>query len=141
MSVLGLAIFDKAVQDANSWLNAIMDELDWDDKHRAYILLRSALHILRDRLQPNESAHLAAQLPTLIRGIYYEGYRPAQMTSKIRRKDEFIAAVESAFGDDPNEDGEAAVSAALNVLADHVSKGEMDDVKGSLPEDIRSLWY
>jgi len=86
MSALGLPIFDKAIQDANIWVNEIMSELDWDDKHRAYILLRSTLHVLRDRLQPNECAHLAAQLPTLIRGIYFEGYRPAKVSVDIRHK-------------------------------------------------------
>ncbi len=140
MSALGLPIFDKAIQDANIWVNEVMSELDWDDKHRAYILLRSTLHVLRDRLQPNECAHLAAQLPTLIRGIYYEGYRPSKMSATIRHKDQFVSAVEAAFGNDPNDNPSEAVSAALNIIADHVSVGEMNDIKAGLPEDIRKLW-
>lgn len=140
MSALGLPIFDKAIQDANIWVNEIMEELDWDDKHRAYILLRSALHVLRDRLQPDECAHLAAQLPTLIRGIYYEGYRPSKTFASMRHKDQFVSAVEEAFGKATNDNPSEAVSAALNVIADHVSVGEMNDIKATLPEDIRTLW-
>tara|TARA_R110000772_G_scaffold11226_8_gene35334 strand:- start:6114 stop:6542 length:429 start_codon:yes stop_codon:yes gene_type:complete len=140
MSALGLPIFDKAIQDANIWVNEVMYELDWDDKHRAYTLLRSTLHVLRDRLQPDECAHLAAQLPTLIRGIYYEGYRPSKSATLIRHKDQFVTAVEEAFADDPNDNPTQTVSAALNIIADHVSEGEMNDIKGSLPEDIRKLW-
>ncbi len=140
MSALGLPIFDKAIQDANIWVNEIMEELDWDDKHRAYMLLRSALHVLRDRLQPDECAHLAAQLPTLIRGIYYEGYRPSKATANMRHKDQFVSAVEEVFGHTPGYDPSELVSAALNVIADHVSVGEMNDIKASLPKDIRKLW-
>lgn len=140
MSVLGLPIFDKAIQDANIWVNEIMSELDWDDKHRAYILLRSTLHVLRDRLQPNECAHLAAQLPTLIRGIYFEGYRPSKVSVDIRHKEQFVSAVEEAFGDDPNDNPSEVVSGALNVIADHVSAGEMQDIRASLPKDVRKLW-
>lgn len=140
MSALGLPNFDKAIQDANIWVNEVMDELDWNDKHRAYTLLRSTLHVLRDRLQPNECAHLAAQLPTLIRGIYYEGYRPSKAITSMRHKHQFVSAVEEAFGNTPNDDPSEMVSAALNVIADHVSVGEMNDIKASLPEDIRKLW-
>ena len=140
MTSLGLPLFDKTIQDANSWVNDVMYELDWEDKHRAFTLLRSTLHVLRDRLQVNECAHFAAQLPTLIRGVYYEGYKPAKSSTKIRHKDQFVEAVMGAFSDEPKDDPAAAVSAALDVIADHISEGEMDDVKATLPKDIRELW-
>jgi uncharacterized protein (DUF2267 family) len=69
MSFTGLPIFDETVQLSNVWLNELMDELDWDDKKRAYRVLRATLHALRDRLTPHEAAHLGAQLPMLIRSL------------------------------------------------------------------------
>ena len=36
------------------------------------------LHTLRDRLTVDVAAKLAAQLPTLIRGIYYEDWDPSR---------------------------------------------------------------
>ena len=42
--------FDETVQLSNQWLNELMRAVDWDDKHRAYRLLRATLHALRDRL-------------------------------------------------------------------------------------------
>jgi uncharacterized protein (DUF2267 family) len=32
------------------WLNELMAELGWDDRHRAYQALRAVLHALRDHL-------------------------------------------------------------------------------------------
>ena len=45
-----------------------------------------------------------------------------------------------ARGTKPFQSPTQTVSAALNIIADHVSEGEMNDIKGSLPEDIRKLW-
>lgn len=46
-----------------------MEELDWQDRHAAYLALRATLHALRDRLTVEEVAELGAQLPMLIRGF------------------------------------------------------------------------
>lgn len=140
MSALGLRLFDKANQDANIWLDDLMDKLDWDDKQRAYRLLRSTLHVLRDRLQMNEAADLASQLPTLIRGIYFEGWHPGRAPTRHKRELTFVAAIEAAFLEDPNDDPVETARAALAVIADHVSKGEIDDVKSGLPPEIKALW-
>lgn len=140
MSALGLPILDKAVQDCNQWLGELMRELGCDDRQRTYRLLRAVLHTLRDRLQVDEAANLAAQLPTVIRGIYYEGWRPSRVPTGLKRSGDFVAAVEADFVRDPNENPEQAVRAALAVIASHVSPGEIEDVKSSLPPDIRSLW-
>ena len=125
MTGLGLPIFDKAIQDANSWLNDIMYELDWEDKHRAFTLLRSTLHILRDRLHANENAHFAAQLPTLIRGVFYEGYQPAKYSANIRHRGQFVEAVMAAFGDSQ------ALVLKGNEQADPLGQGAAFSIKGA----------
>jgi uncharacterized protein (DUF2267 family) len=40
--------------------------------------LRATLHALRDRLIIDEVAQLSAQLPMLIRGLYYKGWDPTK---------------------------------------------------------------
>jgi len=42
------------------------------DERRAYNALRAVLHALRDRLTTEEIAQFGAQLPTFVRGVYYE---------------------------------------------------------------------
>ena len=62
MSATGLEVFDKTVQTTNTWLKEIGEQIG-PDRHRCYQALRAVLFSLRNRLNPNEAAHLAAQLP------------------------------------------------------------------------------
>ena len=48
---------------------------------------------LRDRLTVNLAAHLGAQLPLLIRGIYYDQFEPGRMPSEQRSRDDFMEEV------------------------------------------------
>ena len=140
MSATGLSTFDETVQLSNVWLNELMRAVDWDDKQRAYRLLRATLHALRDRLSPDEAAHLGAQLPMLVRGFYFEGWHPAGKPRKERHKDDFLAHIDVAFRNDPDVDAEAVARAVFAVIGKHVSPGEVRDIVGSLPAEIRALW-
>ena len=59
---------------AHTWINDVAKEFDTDDREFAYRVLRAWLHTLRDRLTVEASAHFAAQLPDLIRGVFYAGW-------------------------------------------------------------------
>ena len=72
----GLDTFDKTVQESNLWLKDVMERLDTRDRHHAYSALRAVLHALRDRIGPESAAHLGAQLPMLLRGLFYAGLGP-----------------------------------------------------------------
>jgi uncharacterized protein (DUF2267 family) len=136
----GLSTFDETVQLSNQWLNELMHAVDWDEKQRAYRLLRVTLHVLRDRLPAHEAVQLGAQLPMLIRGLYYEGWRLKDRPPSERSKDAFLAHIDAAFERDPNADTEALVKEVFNLLTRKISKGEIDDVEHALPAEIRALW-
>lgn len=140
MAALGLKIIDKSVQDANIWLVELMGELGWHDKKRAYRLLRAGLHTLRDSLRTSETAHLSAQLPTFLRGVFYDGWDPDADPVRHKHEESFIEAVEKEFAQDPNIDPEETTRAFLRVIANHVSEGEVDDVKSCLSPGVKSLW-
>jgi uncharacterized protein (DUF2267 family) len=139
MSATGLEVFDKTLQTTNTWLKEIGEEIG-PDRQRCYQALRAVLFSLRDRLDPNEAAHLAAQLPMLVRGIYYEGYRPAGKPDRIRSRDEFLQRIGEHLEQTRPLGADEAARAVFKVLDHHLDAGEMAEVKQSLPQDIRTLF-
>ncbi len=89
----GLDTFDTTVQESNLWLKDLMERLGTYNRHHAYSTLRAVLHVLRDRIGPDNAAHLGAQLPMLIRGLYYEGWHPSGKPTKERHEGQFLARV------------------------------------------------
>ena len=135
-----LESIDHTVHLTHIWINELDEMLGWSDKSRSYRLLRTVLQTLRDWLPVNESADLAAQLPALLRGVYYEHWRPATTPVKQRSKAEFLARVDHAFVGDPILYTAEAVSIVFQFLSGKVSAGEIADVRHALPADLRGLW-
>lgn len=140
MHATGLKEFDHTVHTTNVWLKDLMEELGWDDRHRAYHALRAVLHALRDRLPPATVVHLGSQLPMLVRGLYMEGWRIVDKPVHERSEEEFIAHIQDAFKFDYENDPRDITLAVFTVLSKHVSEGEIADVKATLPKSIRKLW-
>ena len=140
MSATGLAVFDETLQVTHIWLKDLMERLETGDRHRAYLALRTVLHALRDRLAPDEAAHLSAQLPMLVRGFFFEGWRPSVTPTHERRRDEFLYRVRRELPPDSDFDVEGAVIAVFELLAARVAPGEIRKVAGALPPEIRELW-
>lgn len=140
MSATGFESIDHTVQLTHIWINELDDALGWQNKPRAFRLLRSVLHALRDWLQVNEAVDLAAQLPTLVRGIYYDQWRPSAVPVKERRRDDFLARVDRDFKTDPIDNTVEAVTAVFRLLSEKVTAGEISDVRNALPVDLRALW-
>src|SRR5688500_5045170 len=63
----GTRVFDRTLHKTNLWLKELMDEMNWNNRERAYSALRATLHTLRDILPMNEVIQLGAQLPILLR--------------------------------------------------------------------------
>ncbi len=140
MSFTGLDVFDRTINKTNIWLKEIMEEMGWEDRHRAYLALRSTLQTLRDRLTADEAVDLGAQLPMLVRGFYYEGWRPSSTPVKMREKREFLDRIRRDFNNDPEIDPEAIVRGVFNVISRKVGQGEITDIKRILPAEIADLW-
>ncbi len=130
------SIIDRSVEQAHIWLDEVAGQLGTDDRRQAYRVLRAYLHALRDRLTVDESAQLAAQLPDLIRGIYYEGWNPSATPVKYRGLTDFLDRVATDAELDGETSASYVVSAAAEVLRRHVSAGEIDDDRAQLPEDL-----
>ena len=130
---------ERTVQKTNEWLDDLAHELGTDDEPQAWRVLRAYLQTLRDRLTVEEAAQLAAQLPHLVRGVFYEGFDPTRQPEKLRDREAFLSRLaERAQLAGPDEAERAAV-AATRVLRRHISEGEFDDVLAQLPAQIREL--
>lgn len=132
--------FDKTLQQSYIWVDEIARELgENNNRQKAYSALRAVLHALRDRMTVDEAAHLAAQLPMLIRGTYFEGWDPSVNPQRYRRKDEFLERIVSEIPVDKNE-SERLAKAVFACLDHHVAEGEISDLRNQLPEELRTLW-
>lgn len=140
MSLTGLPAFDETVHLTNGWLKDVMAQLGSEDRHYAYLALRATLHALRDRLPRDSAAHLASQLPMLVRGFFYDGWKPSAPPTQERHASEFFAHVREAMQREMQADPEAMVRAVFTVLARRLSEGEVRKVIGLLPPELRALW-
>lgn len=139
MSITGIDSLDRSLQKTNIWLKEIMEALGWSNKLRAYLALRAVLHAIRDRLTPEEASDLAAELPLVIRGIFYEGWSAAGKPVRMNRED-FINRVGAYFRHDAMDiDPELVARVVLSVLSRSVSQGEIEDIKSILPKDLKEL--
>jgi uncharacterized protein (DUF2267 family) len=74
----------------------------------------------------------------LVRGLYYEGWRPAKVPVKMS-KEEFLDRVRREFSYDIPGGIEQLVPRVLNALRRYVTEGEWEEVRSSLPKDLRTL--
>lgn len=139
MPELGLATIDTSVQETNRWLDALMSELGTHDKQYAFQTLRAVLTTLRDRLPLDQCARFGAQLPLLIRGLYYEGFVPADVPKKYRRADEWRQAIARASTHIGAEQAGIASRAVFRVLDRELDAGLMNKIGESLPDDIHAV--
>jgi uncharacterized protein (DUF2267 family) len=139
MSTTGLDVFDKALQITHIWLDEVMETVG-PDRNVAWHVLGAVLRSLRDRLPLELAAHLGAQLPLLVRGTYYDQFRPGHAPAKIYTEKEFLTYVASELGGIRPVNVRKATRSALAVLTHHVTPEQVDIVKRSLPEAIRELW-
>ncbi len=127
------------VQLTQEWLKELRDNADLSDEATALSVLRAVLHELRDRLSVEEAADLSAQLPIIVRGIYFEGWVPARVPHKVRSKQKFLDEVTMRLLPNPIAP-EPAVRDVFALIAHHCDPGEISDVIGRLPADIQELW-
>lgn len=134
-------LWAQAVEKGNAWIEELGDELGWRDPHAVLGALRAVLHAVRDRLPSDEAAELAAQMPLLVKGIYFDGWDPSAAPAKARTRDAFLALVRGHLGGRAREaDTEQIIRAVFKLLAEHVSEGEIHDVRGALPAELADLW-
>lgn len=129
-------IFDKQVHEANEWIKDIEDNMGVNDPRTAYHALRGVLFALRDRIHVNEAFDFSSQLPNLIRGMYFEGYKPKGKPDEYMTNDEFLKRVENEMNEAPDFDTSKAVACVMKTLRGRMSEGQIQHVMDNLPKDL-----
>ncbi len=140
MSAVGLESIDHTVQTTHLWIKELDERLGWVDKHRSYGLLRCVLQALRDWIPVNQAANFGAEFPELLRGVYYEQWRPAATPVKERHREAFMARIDRCFSNGRVLVAPEAVTTVFEFLSTKISAGAIEHVRHELPADVRVLW-
>jgi len=136
-----LHLLDQSLEEANKWLEEIAQEMRGVDRQVAYHALRGVLFAIRDRIPPDDAHNLAAQLPIIIRGIYFEGYKPAGKPLKFRDSQQFLDYILNELTTTGDEGRVLdAFRAVLTVLDRRLSGNEIGRIRQIMPEEIRNIW-
>jgi uncharacterized protein (DUF2267 family) len=140
VSTTEVTLFEESTQKTRLWLEELAEELGRPgDQRYAMRVLRGFLHTLRDRLPVPETAHLAAQLPELLRGVFYEGWRPTTLPQRYHDLDTFLVRVADQGQLAGETEAAYGAEAAARVMRRHVGAGEMNKVRAVLPHDMVAL--
>lgn len=140
MTAQGLEVIDHSMHLTHEWINELTERLDWSSKRSALRLMRTTLQHIRDHLLINELAQLSAQLPLMIRGFLFEGWVPKNTPIKERNANAFIAFIEAQMKQTQEYRGSEDIKCVFDLLNARLSRGEIEDIRASLPESIRGLW-
>ncbi|MFE2994667.1 DUF2267 domain-containing protein [Nocardia sp. NPDC059246] len=129
--------FAPAIHTGRIWLRTVADRLGTDDRMQAHRALRAWLHTVRDRLDIGVAAHLSAQLPTLLRGVYYEGWTPGRVP--VRHDPQSFLDQFARTADVSTEEARRMSAAVTDALAQLFSPGQLDHVLAQLPVPLRRV--
>ena len=123
MNWTGLEVFDNSISRTNTWLKEFMQELNWTDRRQAYHSFAQVLHAVRDHLTVDAAVRFGAQMPVLLRGVYFDGWNPS--TTPVA----WTASID-----------ESVVRAVFRLLSRKADEGEIESVEEILPDDLQQLW-
>ncbi|MFW5870242.1 MAG: DUF2267 domain-containing protein [Candidatus Sumerlaeota bacterium] len=135
----GLSTLDSSLQITNEWLSELEKELNTNDREKAYHALRVVLHTLRDRLTPQEAVDLAAQLPLILRGMYFENWNISKTPVKMETREEFMDCVNERMNNEIPERLPEMIGAVMKVLREHTTEGEINNIVSQLPKPLAQM--
>jgi uncharacterized protein (DUF2267 family) len=128
-----------SVRATEDWIDDLKRGLGWHDRERSYLALIAALHALRDCLPRDEAVYVGAQLPALLRGLYYEGWHPGGR-GPAKSRAAFLDRIHDGVHRDPAVDAEQVARAVFALLAAHMPPAELEDAKAATPKPLHNLW-
>ncbi len=132
-------VFESTLQKTNCWLKDLESVLRTEDRPRAYAALRAVLHTLRDCMPVDETAKFSAQMPLLLRGVFYDGWKPRRKPTRLT-KGGFLNAIRDCLRTQEGLDPALAARGVFAMLEKHLSAGEIGHIRRVLPTEVRQFW-
>ncbi|WP_431920865.1 DUF2267 domain-containing protein [Nonomuraea jabiensis] len=137
MSHTRVQSIERTVQTTNRWLADLANAIGTEDRDFAQRVLKAWLHAVRDALTVDSGAHFAAQLPDLLRGVYYNGWDPSHVPIR-RSREEFIEYF-ARSGRIALSDVPKLSATVTEFLCRELSERAVMRVFDRLPQDVRAL--
>ena len=138
-----VSALNHTLTETHEWLEELVRKGGFEVEQQAYSWFRAVLHTIRDRLTVEEAAHFASQLPMLVRGFYYEGWRPALAPNEWTTLDDFFSRIRESLHAPTQEDvGDMRqpTGAVLTLLTEKLTEGQVRHVREQLPKEVQELW-
>ena len=129
----------RSLEETYEWVKVLMQDYEFSNENKAFVLLRATLKAIRDRITPNEAVQLGTQLPVLLRGFYYEGWNYREGADTVKDAYDFLSLVRAHLGGHDDINLEEAVPAAMKLIFDMIDQNEAVQVKQNLPKDIQEM--
>ncbi|MBT8187969.1 MAG: DUF2267 domain-containing protein [Croceitalea sp.] len=141
--------FNHYASEGNRFLKEYTKKMNLgEDTAKGGRILTSVLHALRDIIPINESFQFMAQLPMFLKAVYVHGWRPQSKKIKVKHLPDFIDLVRKHDGaaavndfEYSDEVAERYIKTTFIFLRNYVSLGELEDIRDSLPKDLKDLVY
>ncbi len=129
--------FDTAVQKGNLWLKDIEKAGKLRSRFQAYAVLRCVLHALRDCLPPAEAVKFSAQMPLLVKGVFFDGWKVTPKPLRLSRE-QFHAYVRHSLHDQAGVEPFRALKAVLTALYLHMGPAVLATLQLVLPREVHA---
>ena len=129
--------FDIAVQKGNIWLKDIEKAGGLRSRFQAYAALRSVLHALRDCLPAAEAVKFSAQMPLLVKGVFFDGWKVALKPARMSRA-EFNAQIRRGLKEESGVEPATALKAVLSAVFRHMSPSVFGAIEPVLPREVHA---
>ena len=139
--------FNQFAAEGNTFLKEYAKQMNLgNDTNKAGRILSSVLHALRDVISIQESLQLLAQLPMFLKAVYVNGWT-THKTKRIKTMTDFIKLVRRFDGLAASQDFETDeltenyIDTTFILLRQYISLGELEDLRSSLPKELKSMVY
>jgi uncharacterized protein (DUF2267 family) len=140
--MVAVPILENNIHQTMDWIYAIEEACHWDENNqkKAFLALKAVLHQLRDLLPIESAAQLGDLLPIVIRGIFFENWKPTTPQVPEPKREDILKNMTSALYPYHSVDVEQTVRGVLQVLKQKLPTNELEAIIRGLPKELREFY-